>query len=102
MTVYLLHFSRPIGNPANPRAQARHYIGWTPDNNLDNRLADHRAGNGSHVTRAAVLAGVEIVLARTWPGSRTTERHPKNRKESNRLCPICSPHPKPTKEIQTP
>jgi hypothetical protein len=26
-TVYLLHFLEPIGNPANPRAMAQHYIG---------------------------------------------------------------------------
>ena len=26
-TVYLLHFLEPIGNPANPRAMAQHYLG---------------------------------------------------------------------------
>lgn len=99
MTVYLIHFSQPIGSPSNPKGKAQHYIGWTPDDNLDARLADHRAGRGAHITRAAVMAGIELILARTWPGSRKTERHIKSRKEAPRLCPICNPHPRPTREI---
>jgi hypothetical protein len=96
-TVYLLHFLEPIGNPANPRAMARHYIGWTAD--LPARVASHTAhttptpGNGTvarivaHVQRA----GIGFKLAATWPGGRQLERWLKNRKAAPRFCPICSP-----------
>lgn len=54
--VYLLHFSRPLGNPANTRAMAQHYTGWAAD--LDRRLGDHQAGRGAALTRAAVEQGI--------------------------------------------
>ncbi len=38
--VYLIHLSRPYRH-------ARHYLGWTQ--NLEQRLAEHRAGRGSPV-----------------------------------------------------
>ncbi len=36
--VYLIHLSHPYRH-------ARHYLGWTQ--NLEHRLAEHRAGRGS-------------------------------------------------------
>ena len=41
-TVYLLHFLEPIGNPANPRAMAQHYIGWAAV------AAELQAGSRAH------------------------------------------------------
>lgn len=38
MTVYLLHFKKPI----NPSCPAQHYLGWTSD--LDERIRAHRRG----------------------------------------------------------
>jgi hypothetical protein len=40
-------------------------------------------------------AGITWHLARTWPGNRDRERAIKNRHESPRLCPECSPVPRP-------
>jgi predicted GIY-YIG superfamily endonuclease len=80
-TVYLLHFERPYRH-------ARHYLGWSAD--LEARLADHRAGRGSPLIRAAATAGISFVVARTWPGDRTAERRLHRMKSSPaRLCPVC-------------
>jgi hypothetical protein len=40
-------------------------------------------------------AGGTFRLARTWPGDRARERAIKDRKEAPKLCPECSPHPRP-------
>ena len=86
-TVYLLHFSAPLGNPNNPRALAAHYIGWAQ--NLDDRLKAHRAGQGCALTRAAVERGISFEVVQTWPGDRRLERCLKNLKAAPRLCPHC-------------
>ncbi len=89
MAVYLLHFDRPIGNPENPRGQARHYIGYALD--LEARLEAHRQGNGSALMAAVARAGVGWTVARVWPnGDRELERRLKRMKAAPRLlCPIC-------------
>ena len=86
-TVYLLHFSGRLGNPANPYAMAQHYIGTARD--LSERLAEHRAGMGAKITAAAIQRGIDFDVVRTWPGGRDVERRLKNRKEGPRLCPTC-------------
>ena len=60
-TVYLYHLETPLGGE---RHSAQHYIGSA--RNLDARDAAHRAGRGSHFTRAAVERGIGMTLARTW------------------------------------
>ena len=85
--IYLLHFERSYRH-------ARHYLGWTED--LDRRLAEHRAGRGSPLVAAAVAAGIAFQLAATWPGNRTEERRLHRYKNSRaRLCPICRANPAP-------
>src|SRR3954452_8463461 len=64
-TVYVLHFE-----PAYHHA--RHYIGWAVS--VEPRLAEHMAGSGSPLVRAAIAAGVRVELAATIPGSRYLER----------------------------
>lgn len=92
-TVYLLHFDKPLGNPANTRALARHYLGWAVD--LDKRLNDHRAGRGAAITRAALEQGISFACVATWPGDYLLERHLKALKSGPRLCPICGKrHPR--------
>lgn len=86
-TVYLLHFSRPLGNLDNPRALASHYVGWAA--NLDRRIRQHRAGEGCHLTRAAVERGIAFEVVATWPGDWRLERHIKSLKAAPRLCPHC-------------
>jgi hypothetical protein len=79
--VYLLHFERSY-------AHARHYLGYTED--LEQRLATHRAGRGSPLIAAAIAGGIQFELAATWPGDRTLERRLHRYKNSRaRLCPIC-------------
>lgn len=87
MTVYLIHFSEPIGDLANPRGQARHYLGYTDD--LEQRLERHRAGNGSAIMAEVARRGIAWQLARTWNGGRDLERRLKNQHNGPRLCPLC-------------
>ena len=87
-TVYLLHFSRPVGNLSNPHGAAQHYIGCT--NNLKRRMGEHRCGHGAKVTALAVTSGADLVVARTWPGaSFEDERQLKARHNAAALCPLC-------------
>lgn len=87
-TVYLLHFDDKIGDIANPRGAAQHYLGYT--SNLDSRLDQHARGrSGAGIVRAFYEAGISFIVARTWTGDRSLERRLKNQKNSPRLCPIC-------------
>jgi predicted GIY-YIG superfamily endonuclease len=82
VTVYLLHFSRPLGH-------ARHYLGQT-ERDVEERVREHRAGRGARLCRRAVEAGIELVLARVWEDApRCYEQKLKNRGGFKRLCPIC-------------
>ena len=85
-TVYLLHL-----DPAYRHAQH-----WTRD--LDARLEAHRAGQGARLMEVVKKAGGSFRLARTWTGGRDRERAIKNRHEAPRLCPVCSPEPRPVQE----
>jgi predicted GIY-YIG superfamily endonuclease len=86
-TVYLLHFDQAVAE------HARHYTGWASD--LEARLEDHRQGRGARLMEVVRERGIGWHLARTWEGTRTRERAIKARAEGPRLCPDCSPHPKP-------
>ena len=87
MTVYLLHFTVKLGNPRTPHGEAQHYIGTST--NVETRLHEHLAGTAAAITRAAVLHGAQLLIVRTWKGSRHEERRLKRRKEAPRLCPLC-------------
>ena len=79
-TVYVLHLK-----PAY--RHARHYVGWAQD--ADARLAEHLAGAGSPLVRAAVRAGVTVTLAARYDGSRRLERRLKRWHKTGQFCPIC-------------
>jgi predicted GIY-YIG superfamily endonuclease len=81
-TIYLLHFSEPYRH-------AKHYIGFTKD--LPARLEAHASGKGARLLEVITDAGLTFKLARTWQGTRKTERSLKNRKAAPRLCPLCNP-----------
>lgn len=82
MTVYLLHFNRPISD------RALHYLGFAKD--LDSRIEAHRNGNGARLTQVARERGIGFDVVRVWKkGNRTLERKLKNRKNASKLCPIC-------------
>ncbi len=84
--LYILHFSAPLGNPANPRALATHYCGWAAD--PDERLAQHLAGRGAKITAAAVARGITFEMF-SWPAPLGVEKALKRRKETPRFCPTC-------------
>ena len=83
-TVYLLHFSAPLGNE---RHQAQHYLGSAID--LAARLAEHRDGSGARIMQAVKERGFTFECVRTWPGGRQAERKLKRRKKARQLCPVC-------------
>ena len=83
--VYLLHFDRPYRHAA-------HYTGWTT--NLTTRLQEHATGHGARLLAVARTAGIGWQLARTWPGTRHTERALKRQGGASRRCPLCGIHPR--------
>jgi hypothetical protein len=89
MTVYLLHFDKPIENHTSGYKRfVQHYLGLTDD--LEHRLERHRQGNGARLPQVFHQRGISFILARTWDGGRDLERQLKNQKNSPaRLCPIC-------------
>ena len=86
-TVYLLHFDQPVSD------HARHYLGWASD--LDGRLEAHRGGRGARLMEVCKERGITWHVSRTWEGTRDRERAIKDRAESPKLCPDCTPNPRP-------
>ena len=86
-TVYLLHFDQPVSD------HARHYLGWASD--LAARLEAHREGRGARLMEVVKERGITWHVSRTWEGTRDRERAIKDRAESPRLCPDCTPSPRP-------
>jgi predicted GIY-YIG superfamily endonuclease len=79
--VYLIHFAQPYRH-------AKHYLGQSDQ--LEHRLAEHRAGTGARLMQVVREAGIEWVVARTWVGGRRKEFELKSQKNSPKnLCPIC-------------
>ena len=72
---------------------ARHYLGWASD--LAARLEAHREGRGARLMEVVKERGITWHVSRTWEGSRDRERAIKDRAESPRLCPDCTPSPRP-------
>lgn len=84
--VYLIHLSPAL-------AHAKHYCGSTP-NGVRKRMAKHKAGHGARLTQAALEAGCQLRLARTWEldtshDARVLERTLKNNHRLADFCPIC-------------
>lgn len=91
MPVYVLHIEPPY-------LHARHYIGFTT-RKVGERVADHFAGRGSPLVKAALDAGHVVTIAHSWRcGTRGFERSLKNRKDTPNWCPICGAksRPRPT------
>lgn len=85
MTLYLLHFDRPLGHAA-------HYLGYSKtEDAVAKRVEAHRVGKGSTLMAALRAAGIGFTLVRLWPnGERTDERRLKGH-GSPRYCPRCNP-----------
>jgi hypothetical protein len=83
--LYLIHFAKPLHH-------ARHYLGYSTDeNSLPVRLERHASGQGAKLMAAVARAGIGFQVVRTWPdGTRADERRLKNQKNAPaRLCPVC-------------
>ena len=81
--VYILHLNTPL-------AHARHYVGWSKnEQTLSARLDHHATGHGARFTKVCVERGITWQLAATLPGDRNDERALKNKKHTARYCPIC-------------
>jgi len=87
---YLIHFSSPLGH-------ARHYAGFVDAEKrglpcaeaVEAKLGEHKAKRGARICTVAVERGIELVLARTWPGKgRKFERWLK-RGSLVPYCPLC-------------
>lgn len=80
---YLIHFDVPLHKGGN-----QHYIGFA--RYLPDRIAEHRAGTGAQMTRAANMRGIGWRVVRVWrDGSREAEKGLKQFGGKN-LCPHCS------------
>jgi hypothetical protein len=88
MACYMLCFE--------PRYQhAKHYIGWTSDPTPARRINVHltKGAKSSPLVRAALDAGCEVRIAKTWDGNaagRDFEAALKRRRDYARWCPACS------------
>jgi predicted GIY-YIG superfamily endonuclease len=80
--VYLIHLEPAFGH-------ARHYVGYTTRDDVNERVEEHRGGRGANMLRHAVAAGVELKLVRVWRDvPRKTENKIKGR-SVRPLCPEC-------------
>lgn len=83
--IYLIHFDDKLAG------RAEHYLGFCSDQrDLSKRWAEHISGRGAKILRACNQQGITYVVAATFPGDRHRERQLKRRKNSRRLCPLCS------------
>lgn len=85
--VYILHADKPLG-------RARHYIGITRTNRLRQRMREHASGRGSAITRAMLMQGSTLYVARVIPiDDPYQERALKISGHHERKCPICQNTP---------
>ncbi len=86
--IYILHFD-------DAYHKAKHYVGFCEEHNLDKRIQTHFDGNGSPLVHAAISSGIEVTVARTFPGgTRDQERWIKNQKGTPHFCPKCKKKPR--------
>ncbi len=88
-SVYPVCFDGVLGDVANPKGRAGHYLGWADD--VAARMAEHRAGRGARILAACVERGIAFDVVRTWADvDRTFERRMKRQHNAWRLCPRCA------------
>lgn len=82
MPVYILKFAEPLGNQKH---SAQFYIGYAEPDRVHARIAQHQAGRGAAITRAAVERGIAIDHVLTLPGGRDEERRLKKQHNTRRI-----------------
>lgn len=83
--IYILHIDPPL-------AHARHYVGWTQDEDVTRRVEQHLKQSGRRPSRligAALAAGRTVTLAGVLEGDRDFERRLKSRHGAAAYCPAC-------------
>lgn len=60
--LYLLGFSKPLGDVTRTRMSARRYLGCCKDGRFDERLEEHLAGRGAKIVAAALAMGAEVIV----------------------------------------
>jgi hypothetical protein len=99
MACYMLCIKKPTGEKGMYE-HAGHYLGYSDrdlcEGDIDSvlkRLAEHRNGRGSALTRAVVDAGLTFEISRVWLGATMgDEKLLRKRKQNPDLCPHCNPH----------
>jgi predicted GIY-YIG superfamily endonuclease len=87
--VYLLRFHQPVGSG---RKFVKYYLGYCADQRLDQRLAEHRAGQGARLVAAAIQLSIDFELVRLWPNAtRQDERRLKRQHNHRRFDPTVNP-----------
>lgn len=82
-SVYLLHLDLP-----GPARRVTHYLGYA-DGDVDRHLEQYRRGGGPPLVRAAIAAGAQVMLVRTWSeGER--DGGCLRRSHAGQLCPLCA------------
>ena len=83
--IYVVHIEPPLEHAA-------HYVGYTKHDDVEIRFAEHLAGKGAKLLKAAVERGHELRLVRVMEGDRNRERQLKrNGGHGPALCPECRP-----------
>jgi hypothetical protein len=81
--LYLIHLEPKLKH-------AGHYLGYTGESRLSERLSEHARGRGARLIKAALNAGSKLYLARTWPnGTLDLESKLKRQQHFKLLCPLC-------------
>lgn len=83
MSVYILHFDRPVGH-------AQHYTGFSTQ--IIRRIRHHRCGTGARLTQVARERGIGFKIGKLWRGpqyGRSFERKIKTIAHPKRFCSIC-------------
>lgn len=84
-TVYIIEFSIPIGNTANPRGASKFYVGWCKFGEEERRLNEHKTGMGAKITAWAAANGIQFDIVYTEPGTKLDELAIKNRANTPKL-----------------
>lgn len=86
-TVYLIHFERPYKH-------AKHYVGYTALETIEERMARHREGRGARLLQVVTEAGINWVIARLWTFPTVGKAKQKEKRlkmrAATRHCPLCN------------
>lgn len=88
VVIYLFHWDVPLEGGQRPQ----HYMGSTPPERLEQRVREHLSGGSkqARIMRAAVEAGRDPRLVKTWTATRAEESRLKRGKHGFRhICPVC-------------